>query len=367
MATHINLKMVVKLNCICAFCLLLCCTSAQTQNFGLSFHHKDQEDGLGLSDNYFFFQDRQGFLWISTQEGLNRFDGKQFVKFTHSTDDACSIAENRLTSPCFEDQYGDLWLTSSSKVLCYQRKTGCFAAWSLPNAPLLPYSAFFLAKNGLLWLSIGNESQKQLYHFDTHAKTFLPQPTLIEGDRATLIFDTNGQPTHIAETQLPTRAGMVLRSLNDGTSIYHDFLLLKSGKKRVFPSPTNAAWADGDKSRIGRTSPPLASVIKGMSSNSRIRRLKRSTAGISAGAGRYRRWPCVLAGQAIRNRAMNPVPRGRAPARAINPRQASGWTMTPKVNRRSRSWNDDLLRRSTAISPPSQNTLSNARLRIMVS
>jgi hypothetical protein len=119
-----------------------------------------------------------------------------------------------------------------------------------------------------------------------------------------------------------------------------------------------AAWADADKSSTVGARPPSASVVNGVSSSALIRTLNRSTAGIATGAGRYERCPCVLSGQAIRNRARKPVPRGSAPARSMNPRSASGWTMTPKVSRRSRNWNDDLLRRSTAISPPSYSTLS---------
>jgi len=45
----------------------------------------------------------------------------------------------------------------------------------------------------------------------------------------------------------------------------------------------------------------------------------------------------VLAGQAIRNRAMKPLPRGSVPARSMNVRIVSGCTITPKVSRRSRS------------------------------
>ena len=64
---------------------------------------------------------------------------------------------------------------------------------------------------------------------------------------------------------------------------------------------------------------------------------------------------------------MKPVPRGSVPARSRKPRSASGWAISPKVRRRSRSWNDGLLRRSMAIAPPSHSTLSNARLRRIVS
>lgn len=121
----------------------------------------------------------------------------------------------------------------------------------------------------------------------------------------------------------------------------------------------------GDRSGTSGVRPPNASVVNGVSSRALIRMLNPSTAGIAAGAGRYGRWPCVLVGQAIRKRARKPLPRGSVPARSMNARSASGCTMTPKVNRRSRTRYDDLLRRSTSIEPPSHSTLSSARLRRM--
>ena len=57
--------------------------------------------------------------------------------------------------------------------------------------------------------------------------------------------------------------------------------------------------------------------------------------GIASGAGRQARVPCVLLGHAIRKRAMKPVPRGSVPARSRKPRNASGWTISPKMVLRS--------------------------------
>ncbi len=70
------------------------CSAIHAQQTNLSFQHYTMQDGL--SDNYIrgLFQDNRGFLWISTYEGLNRFDGQDFKKFYHNEDDSTTISSN---------------------------------------------------------------------------------------------------------------------------------------------------------------------------------------------------------------------------------------------------------------------------------
>ena len=40
-------------------------------------------------------QDRYGFMWFGTADGLNRYDGYSFTHFVHDVNDSASIADNR--------------------------------------------------------------------------------------------------------------------------------------------------------------------------------------------------------------------------------------------------------------------------------
>ncbi|HSN61212.1 MAG TPA: two-component regulator propeller domain-containing protein, partial [Ferruginibacter sp.] len=58
-------------------------TSAQPS---LAFTRISIDDGLGLSSNvvYSLHQDKKGFIWVGTSNGLQRFDGSKFISFTSS-------------------------------------------------------------------------------------------------------------------------------------------------------------------------------------------------------------------------------------------------------------------------------------------
>ncbi|CAM2010916.1 ligand-binding sensor domain-containing protein [Acanthopleuribacter pedis] len=72
---------------------------------------------LGLDDNlshrtvYSVTQDRDGFLWVGTQNGLNRYDGYTFTTFYHNPADPTSIAGDNVSSMA-EDQQGVLWIAT---------------------------------------------------------------------------------------------------------------------------------------------------------------------------------------------------------------------------------------------------------------
>jgi len=65
----------------------------------------------GLSQGYVFssLQDRYGFTWFCTKDGLNRFDGSRFLTFNHDPSDPGSMRANGVTS-LYEDDAGILWI-----------------------------------------------------------------------------------------------------------------------------------------------------------------------------------------------------------------------------------------------------------------
>jgi ligand-binding sensor domain-containing protein/DNA-binding CsgD family transcriptional regulator len=65
----------------------------------------------GLSSNSVFcmLQDRAGFLWFGTSDGLNRYDGREIKVFRHRTGDPRSLAHNTVMALC-QDPKGKIWV-----------------------------------------------------------------------------------------------------------------------------------------------------------------------------------------------------------------------------------------------------------------
>jgi ligand-binding sensor domain-containing protein/two-component sensor histidine kinase len=82
----------------------------------------------GLSQGYVknIIQDKKGFLWFSTNDGLNRYDGYSFTVFHHDANDPASLADDELTF-VFEDSNERLWIATRNQGMeLFDRKSQTF-------------------------------------------------------------------------------------------------------------------------------------------------------------------------------------------------------------------------------------------------
>ncbi len=71
-------------------------------------------------------QDKFGFMWFATKDGLNRFDGYNFVIYKHDPSNINSIADNFIQT-IFEDSKGRLWIgTASRGIDLFHRESETF-------------------------------------------------------------------------------------------------------------------------------------------------------------------------------------------------------------------------------------------------
>ncbi len=83
--------------------------SVHAQERNLRFDRLSIEDGLSQSAVNVVFQDRIGFLWVGTEDGLNRYDGTRFEVFKPDPDQPASLSNSWIWAIC-EDRAGDLWI-----------------------------------------------------------------------------------------------------------------------------------------------------------------------------------------------------------------------------------------------------------------
>ncbi|WP_020570724.1 sensor histidine kinase [Neolewinella persica] len=91
---------------------------------------------LGLSQNYVsaICQDQQGFIWVGTKSGLNRFDGYAFTTFTHSPADSLSVSNNEIET-LLSDSWGRLWVGTSRGLNRFDPITESFIRYDVPLGP----------------------------------------------------------------------------------------------------------------------------------------------------------------------------------------------------------------------------------------
>jgi signal transduction histidine kinase/ligand-binding sensor domain-containing protein/CheY-like chemotaxis protein len=112
----------------------ICGTSAAAGTLNRELEHMRFEQldvAQGLSQNTVttILQDSQGFLWVGTENGLNRFDGYAFRNYYRDRADHQGL-DNDFIWKVVEDPNGDLWLaTKGSGVVHWSRASGEFTSF----------------------------------------------------------------------------------------------------------------------------------------------------------------------------------------------------------------------------------------------
>lgn len=114
------------------------------------FEHLTTDQGLSSNKAEAVLQDQEGFYWIATQNGLNRFDGTTFKIYRHDENDSTSLTDNYCTA-LVEGQNGDIWVATYKGLSHFIKAKGYFQQIYL-NHP----SCNFELRNRIYNLAIDN-------------------------------------------------------------------------------------------------------------------------------------------------------------------------------------------------------------------
>lgn len=106
-------------------CLFLLAFVHEVRSQKVQFEAIPSEYGLSQNLISALFQDSQGFIWVGTKNGLNRFDGYEFKSFLHNPFDSTTISDNYIHS-IFEDSKNQLWIGTSLGLNKFDRETEQF-------------------------------------------------------------------------------------------------------------------------------------------------------------------------------------------------------------------------------------------------
>lgn len=125
----------------------------------LHFHHLTMASGLSQSINAFVYRDKEGFVWISSMDGLNRFDGTSIKIYRPRSGDNAAMKGENIQSPFYEDDDGDLWFGTNEALNCYRRSTDDFAHYQcLGDSGQLQSDPYYIfhREGSQLWLRMGD-------------------------------------------------------------------------------------------------------------------------------------------------------------------------------------------------------------------
>lgn len=93
-------------------------------------HHYTSQEGLIFDNVNSIAQDRAGFIWVATEDGLSRFDGKTFHNIKYDVHSPQGLAGNYIAQ-LHTDAQGDLWITSRNGISKYDVSSEAFTHYEL--------------------------------------------------------------------------------------------------------------------------------------------------------------------------------------------------------------------------------------------
>ena len=187
----------LKVLTVSALILVSWCLKAQEMHESTIFRHL--EEGLTHSNVTALYEDSEGFIWVGTWSGINRYDGLTFRNYERISGDSTSLVAPWVWD-IQEDSNGDLWIATGGGLSRYDRDTDQFESFKAEGrnpAGLTDnfIQQFYFDGDRTLWMA----SQHGLMLLDTEEKkvkkTYLPDQFV-----RTIVMDSEGRMWLAAES-----------------------------------------------------------------------------------------------------------------------------------------------------------------------
>ena len=115
----------MKSKLLIVFILLIAVPKLLGQN--IKFEHYNENNGLSYNSVRHIVQDKNGFMWLGTFFGLNRFDGYQFKSYMSSELGKNKLYNDDITALELDEDSHDLWIGTRKGLTLYQMDTNVFS------------------------------------------------------------------------------------------------------------------------------------------------------------------------------------------------------------------------------------------------
>ena len=136
---------------ILALLLLLAATEAAPIIHHLQFEQLSAPQVLPTNEVQKVYQDKDGFMWFATRNGLCRYDGYETTLYKSNLYAPGLLTNNSIT--CLADDGNDLWIGTAEGLNALNKKTGEVRKYFLyPSVPNNVVSALCVTQDGTIWL-----------------------------------------------------------------------------------------------------------------------------------------------------------------------------------------------------------------------
>jgi ligand-binding sensor domain-containing protein/signal transduction histidine kinase/DNA-binding response OmpR family regulator len=190
-----NAAIMIRFNLFLLFCLLHTGLPAQS----IRFDHLNVEHGLSQNTVNCILKDSRGYLWIGTNDGLNRYDGYQFAVFRNNRQDTASLSDNKVYA-ILEDRQGRLWVGTKNGLNLYDRRRNEFQRFRNQEEEVLRGNfirSLMQDRTGTIWLGTIDGDLKRLDPGQEHFVSVSLHNEFVSRDQirdiASIIEDQQGQ------------------------------------------------------------------------------------------------------------------------------------------------------------------------------
>ncbi|SHG63290.1 Signal transduction histidine kinase [Flavobacterium fluvii] len=134
--------------------LFFASTNELTAQIKCKIENYSTEDGLSHDAIAYIIKDKEGFMWFATWDGINRFDGKNFITYKANAGDNSSLSNNRIAL-IKEDASGYIWLRAyDGQIYRFDKSTESFlSVANILATNKIEFDDIIPASNGNVWLT----------------------------------------------------------------------------------------------------------------------------------------------------------------------------------------------------------------------
>lgn len=107
----------------------MCFLPLRSQNIKYTYRNFDDRDGIQSSVMFQMAQDKDGFIWMGTDNGLHRYDGHRFVVIKSPLDNPSHNISNEIREIMYDEKYNRLWLLSQTDFQYLDLNDYTFHRW----------------------------------------------------------------------------------------------------------------------------------------------------------------------------------------------------------------------------------------------